>query len=69
MIRIKELHKFQESKGKGNGLSLNVSKFKGNKENEFKGKKTKQYSSNDLVEGECYDCHKKSHFMISCEQN
>jgi len=34
-----------------------------------KGKKSKQYSSNNLVDVECYNCHKKGHFKMSCPRN
>jgi len=40
-IRIEGLQKFQEFKGKENGLSLNVSNSK--------GKKTKQFSLDDMT--------------------
>jgi len=45
-----------------------VSKSKGKKEKDFKGKKSKQYSLDNLVDIECYNYNNKGHFKMICSQ-
>jgi len=44
-----------------------VSKLKEN--NGFKGEKPMQYSLDDRIEVQCYNCHTKGHFKLSFPEN